>query len=208
MRQGNSQEGIRDYVTVKGDYFEQRIPVIISLKQPTSSPARATVPVSAADSATVAMVEQLQKRVEQLSAQNGTLQATLTKQTSENDHLRSLLDAVEADRSRTRQLIDDEIRRERESFEERSAKVLIILKRRDDTVDKLNRQVEELTERNVSDRSTADTVRDRLQGEIDRLQERVISLSKENRRTQLESRDAGLHRREGGRAARLAQGDL
>lgn len=69
------------------------------------------------------MVEQLQKRVEQLSSQNSSLQQTLTKQTSENDHLRSLLDAVEADRSRTRQLIDDEIKRERESFEGRSAKV-------------------------------------------------------------------------------------
>ncbi|GMH82948.1 hypothetical protein TL16_g09433 [Triparma laevis f. inornata] len=190
VRQGNSPEGIRDYVTVKGDYFEQRIPVVISLKQPPSSPSRASVPVSSADSATVAMVEQLQKRVEQLSSQNSSLQQTLTKQTSENDHLRSLLDAVEADRSRTRQLIDDEIKRERESFEGRSAKVLIILKRRDDTIDKLNSLVEELSERNVQDRSTADTVRDRLQGEIDRLQERVISLSKESRRTQLESLDS------------------
>lgn len=48
----------------------------------------------------------------------------------------------------------------------RFAQVLIILKRRDDTIDKLNSLVEELSERNVQDRSTADTVRDRLQGEV------------------------------------------
>ena len=88
------------------------------------------------------MVEQLQKRVEALSAQNASLQSTLAKQTGENEHLRSLLDAVEADRGRVRQLVDDEIRRERDSFEERSSKVLIILKRRDDTIANLNAQVE------------------------------------------------------------------
>jgi len=167
--------GIRDYITVKGDYFEQRIPVFIHLKQPPSSPmSRASVVTS--DPATSAMVEQLQKRVEALSAQNSSLQSTLAKQTGENEHLRSLLDAVEADRGRVRQLVDDEIRRERESFEERSSKVLVILKRRDDTIANLNSQVESLITEQANYKSNNDSIQQRLNEEIERLQERVIQL--------------------------------
>ena len=176
--------GIKDYVTVKGDYFEHRIPVIIHLKQPPSSPSSSR-PVNVSDPATSAMVDQLQKRVEALSAQNSSLQSTLSKQTGENEHLRSLLDAVEADRGRVRQLVDDEIRRERESFEERSSKVLVILKRRDDTIANLNSQVESLISEQASYKSNNDSIQQRLNEEIDRLQERVIKLSKDGRAAEI-----------------------
>ena len=183
-------QGIKDFITVKGDYFEHRVPVYIHLKQPPSSPSRSTVKISnPSASSTSAMVEQLKNRVEALSSQNASLQGTLAKQNSENERIRSLLDNLEGDQSRVRQLVDDEIRRERESFEERSSKVLVILKRRDDTIANLNNRVEELLTEQARYKSNNDNVKARLNGEIERLQERVIELSKESRASQLSQLD-------------------
>jgi hypothetical protein len=135
-------------------------------------------------------VEQLMRRVEALSAQNQSLHSSLSAQASEAAHLRSLLDAVDADRSGLRAAVDAEVSRERALFEERSAKVLAILQARDATIAGLADENEAL--RDGAARRSAEQARGRdEQGrEVERLRDRLIELTQRGREQDAAALDA------------------
>jgi chromosome segregation ATPase len=192
------RNGIKDYLTVSGQYFTQRVAITIAMKPPPASPKVAlnllnaqNLQAPAASQGTADnRIEQLMRRVEALSSQNSSLQSSLSSQAAENDHLRSLLSTVDSERSNVQSVVSEELARERKVFEERSAKVLVILNRRDETIQRLTDEVETIREDNANIKANAESQRLTSVAEVGRLQDRVIELSNRQRQSDINTLSA------------------
>jgi len=127
------------------------------------------------------------RQIESLQVSNQSLSQSLKDQQQENEHLRNMLENVNNTVPNVTALVDEQIKRERADFEERSAKVLNILRKKDQTIQQLESRLEQEFELTQSLRVAEDEQTKKLQREIERLQNRVIEQSEQMRKKDVDA---------------------
>ena len=131
-------KGVKDFLSLKSTFFEQKIPLTFFLAKPNaidspaasgSNPNHSQYPASNSNpppNPNAQLIDQsvhFSRQIESLQMSNNSLSQSLRDQQQENQHLRNMLENVNQTVPNVQALVDEQIRRERLDFENRSEKV-------------------------------------------------------------------------------------